>query len=181
MGVIDLLAESRQVTVLPLSALDTTLDQHPVFARAMANGKVFLRLGGSTRRDGPCWRSISPAALRPSGPVLVVHGGPSEFQRYETATNGFGPLESAAPHYLRPSVDGDGSVLALGLDLYDESLQFLREVESMVPANSSSFVTRAGPVRGVRVSVAPAVGHPALARRGRGARGSHTLAGGRHL
>jgi hypothetical protein len=164
LGVVDLRAASRQVTVLPLTALDTTLDQHPVFARAMANGKVLVRLGGSNpagltllevdltngtqtiRTDAGDGGRVGEATLERSHDhtVLMMHGGPSEFQRYQTSTNGFGTRESVTPYYARPSLDGNGGVLALGLDLYDGSLQFVRALESMVPGFIPSALAPSG-------------------------------------
>jgi len=160
LGVIDLQPASRQTTLLPLTSLDTTLDQRPVLVRTLTNGKVFVRLGGSnpagwtlleldlttgvatTRTDAGIDGNVGAAQMeRSHDHTALVLNGP--FQKYEVATNSFGPLGTAIPGDVRPSIDEHGDFVSVGLDLYDGSLQFLGEAESMVPANSSSYVPTA--------------------------------------
>jgi hypothetical protein len=163
LGVVDLGQATRQVVVVPLTSLDSALYQRPIWVRAMANGKAFVRLGGlgqesfrllqvdlasrteTIRLDAGDQGYIGAARMERSADrtVLVLQGGPGLFQRYATATDTFGAPQSATPFDVRPSLDGSGQVTSIGLDLYDTDLRFLREVESKVPPNAAVYVLSA--------------------------------------
>jgi hypothetical protein len=64
--------------------------------------------------------------------VVVVNGGPTYFQRYDVATNHFGARKSASVYDVTPVLDATGRYVAVGLDVYDQSLEHLRRVSSPV-------------------------------------------------
>lgn len=152
LGVVDLRQASPEPTLIPLTLLDPTLDQHPAHVRTLSNGKAFVSLAGSMptayllmevdlatgtqtiRADagesgyvggGELGRSLDHS-------VVVVNGGPTYFQRYDVATDHFGARKSASVNDVTPVLDATGRYVAVGLDLYDQSLEHLRRVSSPV-------------------------------------------------
>jgi hypothetical protein len=152
LGVIDLRQASPEPVLIPLTLLDATLDQHPAHVRTLSNGKAFVSLAGSMptayvlmevdlatgaqtiRADagesgyvggGELGRSLDHS-------VVVVNGGPTYFQRYDVATDHFGARKSASVNDVTPVLDATGRYVAVGLDLYDQSLEHLRRVSSPV-------------------------------------------------
>jgi hypothetical protein len=152
LGVIDLRQASPEPVLIPLTLLDATLDQHPAHVRTLSNGKAFVSLAGSMptayvlmevdlatgaqtiRADagesgyvggGELGRSLDHS-------VVVVNGGPTYFQRYDVATNHFGARKSASVYDVTPVLDATGRYVAVGLDVYDQSLEHLRRVSSPV-------------------------------------------------
>lgn len=65
-----------------------------------------------------------------NGAVAVVNGGPGRFQRYDAATDAFGPLATARASGILQVADS-GTLVAVGPDLYDGNLQYLRTPEAM--------------------------------------------------
>jgi hypothetical protein len=160
LGVVDLRDATPSVTVVPLTSLDATLDQRPMGIRATANGRVFVRLGGSNpdgwtlleldlasaietmRTDAGVNGYVGPAGMERSHDygTLVLLGADSQFQRYEAATDAFGARQTASYNSARPSVDRDGRHVAVSLDVYDGSLLPMLRVESMLPPGTSAYL-----------------------------------------
>jgi len=158
LGIVDLRAATRVVTVVPLTSLDTTVDQTPAFVRTLANGRAFVRLGGgnpdgwtlleldlatgteSTRTDAGAAGNVSAAEMERShdhtAVVLAMPG--AQLQRYGMAQDAFGTIRGAAVGGPL-SVDLDGQRVGISRYVYDGSLLPLREVESMYPAGSSVY------------------------------------------
>ena len=150
LGVIDLRQSSRTVTLVPIRSLDSSTVQKPWQVRVAANGKAFVRLDGSSTAASRLLEVdlvtgaerlltnagdngvVAGARLERSfdRAVLVLQQGVELFQRYDVAQDAFGPLRAASTvsHPLR--VDATGARVAVGLDIYDADLQFLRRVAS---------------------------------------------------
>jgi len=153
LGVIDLRMTPLTLELRSLTLLDTTLNQYPRAARVAANGKAFVPLAGSVssaytlleldlatdgerlRTDAGNGGNVGGGALGRSHDhsTLVLNGGPSLFQRYDATQDAFGPGRSAIPYDWTPVVDGTGQHVAIGLDIYDASLEFLRRVRTPSP------------------------------------------------
>jgi hypothetical protein len=150
LGVIDLRESSPQTTVIPLELLDPDKKQVPSQVRVLSNGKAFVTLEGlgesafqlidvdlatgeqHLRTDAGNGGQIIAAMGRSlDHKVLVVNGGAGAFQRYDIATDHFGPGRSPKAGGL-PVLDATGQYVAVGFDIYDESLQYLRGVDSPV-------------------------------------------------
>ena len=149
LGVIDLRQSPLAVAVLPLTVLDTTIDQWPSSVRVAANGKALVLLEGSSpsaftlievdlatqvqrlRTDAGDGGNVGVAALERSfdHSAVVLRGNPTLFQRYDASSDAFGPLHSVAS-IGTISVDGTGQHVALGADVYDATLGFLRRMHS---------------------------------------------------
>jgi hypothetical protein len=149
LGIIDLRQPVLSATILPLQ-LDTTLAQRPTGLRIATNGKAFVSFEGNTaaantllevdlttgtqrfRADAGDGGLVGAGAIGESfdRTVLVSNGGPGMFRRYTAATDAFGPAGSAIPYGVTPVLDSTGQTVAVGLDIYDANLQFLRRVRS---------------------------------------------------
>ncbi|PYP60221.1 MAG: hypothetical protein DMD44_02950 [Gemmatimonadetes bacterium] len=149
LGVIDLRQSPLAVALLPLTVLDTTIDQWPSSVRVAANGKALVLLEGSSpsaftlievdlatqvqrlRTDAGDGGNVGVAALERSfdHSTVVLRGNPTLFQRYDASSDAFGPLHSVAS-IGTISVDGTGQHVALGADVYDATLGFLRRMDS---------------------------------------------------
>ncbi len=153
LGVIDLRQSPLAVTLLPLTALDTTtLDQRPWHVRVAASGKAFVALQGSVpcactllevdlatgverlRTDAGDAGNVGGGLLEASRDrlYLALNGGPDLFQAYDVIADAFGARGSAIPYDWRPSIDGTGQHVAVNLDIYDRALQFVRRVHSPI-------------------------------------------------
>lgn len=154
LGIIDLRQGELTPTILPL-ALDTAITQYPQALRIAANGKAFVSFWGTTAAANTLlevdlatgtqrFRTEAGDAGQVGGgvlgasydrTVLVLNGGAGMFQRYTSADDAFG----AAGSTIRPGVttvlDSTGRTVAIGLDVYDADLQFLREVRSRAFTN----------------------------------------------
>lgn len=152
LGVIDLRAAVPQLELVPLTTLDSTLGQVPGNMRVTANGKVFIQLGGSSaaalellekdlttgveaRRMDAGNAGLTGGAMGRSydHTTLVLNGGADLFQRYDAATNMFGTRRSATILDATPLLDAAGEVVAIGLDIFDASLAYVRRVASPIP------------------------------------------------
>jgi hypothetical protein len=151
LGIIDLRHSPLAVTLLPisLSVLDTTIDQRPWSVTVAANGKALVPLQGSSlsaytllevdlgtgvqrlRTDAGDGGNIGGASLARSADhsTVVLSSGPALFQRYAASGDTFGPRRSVA-RIGSFSVDATGQHVALGLDVYDGALGFLRTMHS---------------------------------------------------
>lgn len=152
LAVVNLRQSSSQPTLIPLTLLDTATDQHPQHLRTLSNGKVFVSLRGTVpsayvlmevdlttgaqriRADAGDGGQVGGGYLARSldHSVIVVNGGPTFFQRYDVTSDAFGTRRSASVYDLTPVVDATGLYVAVGLDIYDESLQHLRRASSPV-------------------------------------------------
>jgi len=56
---------------------------------------------------------------------MLNNGDPACLQRFSVATNRFGPCIRPAVNDWAPTVDATGNHFALGLDIYDASMQLL--------------------------------------------------------
>jgi DNA-binding beta-propeller fold protein YncE len=155
LGIVDLRDLSRPPTFVPLAALDSASGETPRHLRVTSSGKVFISTWGTGashfrllevdlgtgvqrfRTDAGDGGHIGEGLLAPSldRSVLVLNGGSNLAQRYEAATDRFGPRTSFTSYYGLPQVDLTGSHVAVGLEVYDASLQFLRTVRSMGPGS----------------------------------------------
>ena len=154
LGIIDLRQPVLTATIVPIP-IDTTIGQYPTGLRIAANGKTFVSFVGSTaaantllevdlttgtqtfRTDAGDGGLIGAGAFGASydRSVLVGNGGPLMFRRYSAATDAFGPANSAIPSGVTPVLDATGQTVAVGLDVYDANLQFLRQVRSRAFSN----------------------------------------------
>src|SRR6266550_73724 len=151
LGVIDLRQTPFVVTLLPLTALDSTSVDGPSWhVRVAANGRAFVSiqrtvpaapslleidLGTGAQRmrtDAGDGGSVGDGLLARSddGSLLLLNGGPALFQAYNAASDAFGARGSASLRGWLPAVDGTGRYVAMGLDIYDGALQLLRRVHS---------------------------------------------------
>lgn len=150
LGVVDLRQASPEPTLIPLTLLDPALDQHPERVRTLSNGKIFVALAGSMptanvlmevdpatgtqtiRTDAGESGYVGTGLLGRSldHSVVVVNGGYTYFQRYDVATDHFGARRSASAYDVSPVLDATGRYVAVGPDVYDQSLEHLRGVSS---------------------------------------------------
>ena len=151
LGVIDLARTPHVVETIVLGSLDTAAGQRPREVRALANGRVFVSMSGTASRaltlldvdlrtGAQRWRAdagdrgyIGAGILARSldHTVLFLNGGTGLLQRYHAASDTFGSLHSPQLTDWRPAVDLAGDRVALSLDVYDGSLQFLRRVDAL--------------------------------------------------
>jgi hypothetical protein len=154
LGIIDLRQPVLTATIVPIPR-DTTIGQYQTGVRIAANGKAFVSFVGSTaaantllevdlttgvqrfRTDAGDGGLVGAGAIGASfdRSVLVANGGPGMFRRYSAATDSFGPAGSAIPYGVTPVLDSTGQTVAVGLDVYDANLQFLRQVRSRALSN----------------------------------------------
>jgi len=159
LGIIDLREPSLPLTLLPLTALDTAIGQRPARVRTTAAGKALVPLEGSvpsaytllevdlsngaqTRRvDAGDGGNTGGGLLESSldRRVLVLNGGPGLFQSYDAITDSFGPRRSASVYDWPPAVDATGQHVAIGFDLYDAGLVFLRRAHTFALPNTISY------------------------------------------
>ena len=159
LGILELQQTPPPLLLIPLNGLDTTSGQHPENVKVAANGKAYLPLQGNNasaftllevdlasgarrmRSDAGQNGLLGGAALERSydHATLVTNGNGTEFQRYDVASDAFGPLLTARSTW-GPSVDGTGQHIVVGLDLYDANLQFVRSIRSLtgVPTRAVS-------------------------------------------
>jgi hypothetical protein len=109
-----------------VTPLDTTINQRPMEVVVAANGKAFLPLEGSApsaytlrevdlttgaqriRTDAGNKGWVGGVALaRSFDHSTLVMNGTVSFQRYDAATDTFGPALTP-PNYFGPTVDGTG-------------------------------------------------------------------------
>lgn len=149
LGVVDLRETPWQTKLIPLTLLDSATNQHPEYVRTLSNGKAFVSVLGSVlsasvlievdlatgaqrvRTDAGDGGYVGGSGIARSldHTVAVVNGGDSYFQRYDVASDHFGPRMSAN-NTSTLVVDATGRRIAVGFDIYDESLQHLRRVSS---------------------------------------------------
>ena len=64
--------------------------------------------------------------------VVVLNGGPTYMQRYDASTDRFGAPQSGPFSQVTPVLDSTGQTVAFDLDIYDDSLRFLRHAKGPV-------------------------------------------------
>ena len=166
LGIVDLRQSPAQTTVLPLKLLDPDKKQVPAQVRVLSNGKAFVTLQGlglsafqlidvdlatgeeHLRTDaGNSGQIMAGMGRSLDHNVLVVNGGVGAFQRYDVATDHFGPGRSPRSGDGAIVLDATGRSVALGFDIYDESLQYLRGVDSPVlPATVPTVLSPDGQI-----------------------------------
>lgn len=156
LAILDLRSSSPQPSLIPLVGIDTANGQRPWNVRVAANGKAFvafrgLALGAHTllevdlatgqqrvrgQHDG------AELVRSPDASVILLAGGPVFLQRYESATDTFGPRRPPVRSGFA-SLNAGGTRLSVSLDVYDASLDFLRSVESPFggPVAAQSAIT----------------------------------------
>ena len=97
-----------------------------IYAYDLATGAVTLRTDAGDGGD----TGAGQLGVSPDGAVAVLNGGPGKFQRYDAATDRFGPLATARSGG-QPQVANGGSVVAVGGDFYDGSLQYLHTTQAV--------------------------------------------------
>ena len=150
LGVIDLRDAAAPVSVVPLTILDATVEQAPHLLRFSTTGKALVALQGNATRayalaevdlptntqrfrtDAGDGGFVGGGKMERShdASTIIIQGGRDLFQRYDATVDRFGPRHSAIPYDWRPSVDGMGLHVAIGLDVYGETLLPLRRVNS---------------------------------------------------
>jgi len=142
--VIDLTQTTLALTSIPLT-LDAALSQAPVGIRVGSTGKAYVTFGGTTaaartlaevdlathvqqtRTDAGVGGNVGGGILQASldHSVLMLNtADPACMQRFSVATNSFSACMSRGVG-LPPTVDATGGHFALGLDIYDASMQRL--------------------------------------------------------
>ncbi|HET7553298.1 MAG TPA: hypothetical protein VFK04_18535 [Gemmatimonadaceae bacterium] len=149
LGVVDLREAAWHSALVPVTALDPVADQRPSDVLALSNGKVFIAATNPSgysnvlieadlatgvqrvRTDAGVNGNINGNVMGRSldHSVVVVNGGPDFFQRYDVATDHFGERKSVSG-YVTPVLDATGTRVAVGVDVYDGSLQFLRRIST---------------------------------------------------
>ena len=143
--VIDLTQTTPPLTSIPLT-VDAALSQAPVGIRVGSTGKAYVTFGGNTaaartlaevdvathvqqtRTDAGVGGNVGGGILQASldHSVLMLNtGDPACLQRFSVATNRFGPCIRPAVNDWAPTVDATGGHFAVGLDIYDASMQLL--------------------------------------------------------
>lgn len=147
LGVVDLRESAWHSVLVPVTAIDSVEDQRPSDVLALSNGKVFIAATNPSgysnvlieadlatgvqrvRTDAGVNGNINGNVMGRSldHSVVVVNGGSDFFQRYDVATDHFGERKSVSG-YVTPVLDATGTRVAVGVDVYDGSLQFLRRI-----------------------------------------------------
>ena len=160
LGVVDLQESAWHSALVPVTALDPVEDQRPSDVLALSNGKVFIAATNPSgysnvlieadlatgvqrvRTDAGVNGNINGNVMGRSldHSVVVLNGGPDFFQRYDVATDHFGERKSASS-YTPPVLDATGTRIAVGLDVYDASLQYLRRMSSPLPPSGAAIPT----------------------------------------
>jgi hypothetical protein len=150
---VDLTQPTLAADLWHLENLDPALEQRPVRVRATTNRKVFIGLEASVagaatlleldlvtgvervRTDAGDGGDIDFGTLEvsPDRTVLVVSGGLHGIQRYEASTDAFGAPRSITPRAGTPSLNGPGTRFVVGLNVFDESVELIRRVDSRTP------------------------------------------------
>jgi hypothetical protein len=146
LGVVDLRQPTLALTTLAIPGLDAAANQWPVGVRVGSNGRAYVTLGGSTSAARRMIEvNVATGTTRPlpganggaetgsgllershdrSTLVLSVEA-PACLQYYNVAADTFSPCTQPTVKGWRPTVDGTGSLTAIGLDVYDSALRLL--------------------------------------------------------
>jgi hypothetical protein len=159
LGVVDLRQPTLALATIPLSGFDASANEISTSLRVGSNGHAYLALLGTVLTARRMFElNLSTGALR----TLPAAGGaelgqgllershdrsvlilsvdnPWCMQRYVVATDAFGPCVEPTPRNLRPTVDGTASRTAIGLDVYDASLQLLPKAGMPIIVGGTPF------------------------------------------
>ncbi len=149
LGIVDLRQPSPAVSLLPLASVDSGIPPIAVSVKALSNGKLFVWLYAGTVLDeidlttgtqrarqhyggseiiGPMiWRSLDHS--------VILEGPDNDLDRYDVATDQFGPVAGLPGN---PALDSTGRRVAAGVNIYDASLQLIRQA---VPAGPNSLLS----------------------------------------
>ena len=143
--VIDLTQPTLPLTSIPLT-VDATSSQAPAGIRVGSNGKAYVTFSGSTtaartmaevdlaahtqqtRTDAGVGGNTGVGNLQASldhSVLMLSTADPVCLQRFSIATNSFSTCITPAVHDATPTVDATGGHFAVGLDIYDGSMQLL--------------------------------------------------------
>jgi hypothetical protein len=162
--VVDLTGATPALSTLPLPWLDAATNQVPFNVRVAANGRAYLTLNGSAasaRRmvelnlgDGSV-RALSQAGANGEvglallersldGSTLVLNeDNPWCLQRYDVAADAFSACVQPRVRDARPTVDATGSRVAVGIDVYDESMSLLPKIRGNLTSGIPEVVLSA--------------------------------------
>jgi hypothetical protein len=160
LGVVDLRESTWHSTLVPITVLDPAEDQRPSDVLALSNGRVFIAATNPSgysnvlieadlatgvqrvRNDAGVSGNINGNVMGRSldHSIVVLNCGPDFFQRYDVATDRFGERKSASS-YVPPVLDATGTRVAVGVDVYDGSLQFLRPISTPLPPSGAVIPT----------------------------------------
>ncbi|HJU69937.1 MAG TPA: hypothetical protein VJ650_16985, partial [Gemmatimonadaceae bacterium] len=149
LAIYDLRTPAAAPTVLPLISVDTPTVQRPLNVRVASNGKAIITFrdvnarlqsvlevdfATGQQRGRPEARGtnvVSDAQLTrsPDRSVIMLGNEAWFFQRYDAATDTFSPQRQPRRSGLL-SLDRGGSITAIGTDIYDAAMQFVRTVET---------------------------------------------------
>lgn len=149
LGIVDLQAADPVMTTLPMTGLDPSFTERPTQLRVAANGKAIVTASGSSAASHKVWEvNLGTGASRvrtdagqngvfgigivgraPNHSTVVLQGDANSFQRYEAASDTFGPRADGLPIRLLPSLDSAGTRVALRTNIYDGTLSLIRQVE----------------------------------------------------
>ena len=149
LGIIDLLQSSFQPVMVPIDSLDASIRQGSTELRITANDKVIFKTGGTAsaaftvreldlRTGAQRGRSDIPHAewaLSMDRRALILNGGTGGFVRYDVDTDAVTGSSTAAVLTSIPGVDRTGSIVSISTHLYDASLQYIRQTDSMFDAS----------------------------------------------
>ena len=143
--VIDLTQPTLPLTSIPLT-VDAASSQAPVGIRVGSNGKAYVTFGGSTtaartlaevdlathaqqtRTDAGVGGNTGVGSLQESldhSLLMLSTADPACLQRFSVAANSFSACIKPAVNDATPTIDATGSHFAVGLDIYDASMQLL--------------------------------------------------------
>jgi hypothetical protein len=154
LGIVDLRASSWQTSVVPITAIDHSVEQTRWHLSTLSNGKVFVsamtsasgsdqlievdlatgaqRVRTDAGENGYIHFSTMARSLDHS--VVVLNGAMTYFQRYDASTDHFSARKVANTPYLTPVLDAIGAHVVIGDELYDASLDYVRKITSPVPS-----------------------------------------------
>jgi hypothetical protein len=159
LGVVDLRQTTLGLSTIPFPGLDPSANELSSSLRVGANGHAYLALLGTvlsarrmfelnlstgTMRTLP---AVSGAELgqgllersHDRSVLVLAVDQPWCMQRYVVATDAFGPCIQPTPRNWRPTVDGTANRTAIGLDVYDASLQLLPKAGTPIIVGGTPF------------------------------------------
>ncbi|HET9384466.1 MAG TPA: hypothetical protein VFO67_04905 [Gemmatimonadales bacterium] len=147
LGIVDLQAVDPVMTTLPMPGLDPSFTERPAQLRVAANGKAIVTTSGSASYK--VWEvnlgtgasrvrtdagqngvfGVGSVGRAPNHGSVVLQGDANSFQRYEAASDTFGPRANGLPARLLPSLDSAGTRVALRTNVYNGALSLVRQVD----------------------------------------------------
>lgn len=143
LAIVNLQTSPPTATTVPLTGLDSTMTL--VALVVAANGKALIAANDYAAGTGHIYTyDLATGTLRLrldagnagqtgsgrmarsyDGSVVVLNGGPGEFQRYDAVTDAFEPATTARVTDVGPQLDRTGAHVAVAGDLYDAGLQYV--------------------------------------------------------